>query len=85
MHFSIGIVNHGDILAHLNTSHNELDLDKLRFILQYLHRTGIIMWYSDITDLKDMVFVKPSFLISLLKVCYDPPTPPPTACVVFPQ
>lgn len=69
MHFSIGIVTHMDILAHLNTRHHELDLDKLRIILQYLHRTGVIMWYTDIPDLKDMVFVKPSFLISLFKVC----------------
>lgn len=68
MHFSIGIVSQGDILAHLNTSH-ELNLDKLRGILQYLHRTGVIMWYTDIPDLQDMVFVKPSFLISLFKVC----------------
>ncbi|KAM9493372.1 malignant fibrous histiocytoma-amplified sequence 1 homolog [Clarias gariepinus] len=59
-----GIVTHRDILAHLTASHNELDLDS---ILQYLHRTGIIMWYRDITDLKDVVFVQPSFLISLFK------------------
>ncbi|KAF4091051.1 hypothetical protein AMELA_G00032720 [Ameiurus melas] len=62
-----GIVTHGDILAHLKTTDNELDLEKLTGILQYLHRTGNILWYSDITDMIDMVFLKPSFLISLFK------------------
>ncbi|KAI5626285.1 malignant fibrous histiocytoma-amplified sequence 1-like isoform X1 [Silurus asotus] len=62
-----GIVTHEEILDHLNSSDNKLDLDKLRVILQYLHRTGIITWYRDIPDLKDMVFVQPSFLISLFK------------------
>lgn len=57
-----------DILADLKTTHDELDRDHLTGILQYLHRTGIIMWYNDITDLKNVVFVKPSILISLFKV-----------------
>ncbi|KAK3510173.1 hypothetical protein QTP70_026761 [Hemibagrus guttatus] len=56
-----GIVTHEDILAHLNTQ-NELD-----YVLQYLHRSGIIIWYKDVTELSNMVFVKPSFLISLFK------------------
>ncbi|XP_017314211.1 malignant fibrous histiocytoma-amplified sequence 1 isoform X1 [Ictalurus punctatus] len=59
-----GIVTHGDILAHLKTTQDELDLDKLTGILEYLHRTGIILWYR---DLNDMVFLKPSALISLFK------------------
>ncbi|XP_026992776.2 malignant fibrous histiocytoma-amplified sequence 1 homolog isoform X1 [Tachysurus fulvidraco] len=62
-----GIVSLSDILDHLNSSHNELDHAKLSVVLQYLHRSGIIIWYRDITDLNEMVFVKPSFLISLFK------------------
>ncbi|KAL6461475.1 hypothetical protein MHYP_G00296190 [Metynnis hypsauchen] len=62
-----GIVTQEDLLYYLNDKHKELDHDKMRFILQYLHRIGIIMWYMEIPDLKDMVFVKPSFLISLFK------------------
>lgn len=73
MPISIGIVTYQEILAHLKASHKDLDLDKLRVILQYLHTTGIIMWYRDIAELTDMVFVKPSFLISLFKVCYEKP------------
>ncbi|XP_071392694.1 malignant fibrous histiocytoma-amplified sequence 1 homolog [Centroberyx affinis] len=39
----------------------------LRFLLRYLHRIGIIVWYEDIDALSDRVFVQPSFLISLFK------------------
>lgn len=59
-----------DILADLKTTH-QLDVDQLTGILQYLHRTGIIMCYNEVTDLKNVVFVKPSILISLFKVCYE--------------
>ncbi|XP_072527671.1 malignant fibrous histiocytoma-amplified sequence 1 isoform X2 [Salminus brasiliensis] len=62
-----GIVSQEDLLYYLKDKHNELDHEKMRLILQYLHRIGIIMWYLEIPDLKDIVFVKPSFLISLFK------------------
>ncbi|XP_049326910.1 malignant fibrous histiocytoma-amplified sequence 1 homolog isoform X2 [Astyanax mexicanus] len=62
-----GIMNHDDLLEYLQNKHSELDHEKMRLILQYLHRIGIIMWYMEIPDLKDMVFIKPSFLISLFK------------------
>ncbi|KAI4896254.1 hypothetical protein NFI96_031502 [Prochilodus magdalenae] len=62
-----GLVTQEELLYYLNGRHSGLDNDKLRCILQYLHRIGIIMWYKEISDLEDMVFVKPSFLISLFK------------------
>lgn len=65
----IGLVTREDLLDYLRHRHSELDHEKMRFILQYLHRIGIIMWYTDIADLRDVVFVKPSFLIALFKVC----------------
>lgn len=40
----------------------------LRFLLRYLHRIGVIIWYEDISVLSDRVFIQPSFLISMFKV-----------------
>ncbi|XP_066510729.1 malignant fibrous histiocytoma-amplified sequence 1-like [Hoplias malabaricus] len=62
-----GIITQEDLLYYLRDMHRELDQDKMKLILQYLHRIGVIMWYMEIQHLKDMVFVKPSFLISLFK------------------
>ncbi|XP_062845798.1 malignant fibrous histiocytoma-amplified sequence 1 [Trichomycterus rosablanca] len=64
-----GITNQEEILHHFRESfvNSELDHEKLQSILKYLHRIGVIMWYMEIPALKDMVFVKPSFLISLFK------------------
>ncbi|XP_059202351.1 malignant fibrous histiocytoma-amplified sequence 1 homolog [Centropristis striata] len=39
----------------------------LRFLLRYLHRIGVIVWYEDISVLSDRVFIQPSFLISMFK------------------
>ncbi|KAM4602463.1 malignant fibrous histiocytoma-amplified sequence 1 [Polymixia lowei] len=44
----------------------------LRFLLRYLHRIGIIVWYENIDALSDRVFVQPSFLISLFKTVVRP-------------
>lgn len=62
-----GIFNQDDLLDELKNRHDTLDHDKLKLILQYLHRIGVIMWYREITELKDCLFVKPSFLITLFK------------------
>lgn len=63
-----GIVTQNVLLYELKNRHNTLNHDKLRLILQYLHRIGVIMWYKEIPELKDSLFVKPSFLITLFKV-----------------
>ncbi|XP_053178653.1 malignant fibrous histiocytoma-amplified sequence 1 [Scomber japonicus] len=39
----------------------------LRFLLRYLHRIGVIIWYEDIDVLSDKVFIQPTFLISMFK------------------
>ncbi|TKS69512.1 Malignant fibrous histiocytoma-amplified sequence 1 -like protein [Collichthys lucidus] len=39
----------------------------LRFLLRYMHRIGVIMWYEDIGVLSDRVFIQPSFLISMFR------------------
>ncbi|XP_051563673.1 malignant fibrous histiocytoma-amplified sequence 1-like isoform X2 [Myxocyprinus asiaticus] len=62
-----GIVTQEDLLYELQNRHGALDHDKLKLILQYLHRIGVIIWYKEITELTDSLFVKPSFLISLFK------------------
>ncbi|XP_030650044.1 malignant fibrous histiocytoma-amplified sequence 1 homolog [Chanos chanos] len=62
-----GIVALDDLLAQLKDRHEELNNEKLSCILRYLHRIGIIMWYEEIPALRNMVFVEPSFLISLFK------------------
>ncbi|XP_051573444.1 malignant fibrous histiocytoma-amplified sequence 1-like [Myxocyprinus asiaticus] len=62
-----GIVAQKDLLNELQNRHGALDHEKLKLILQYLHRIGVIMWYKEIPELADSLFVKPSFLISLFK------------------
>ncbi|XP_043101468.1 malignant fibrous histiocytoma-amplified sequence 1 [Puntigrus tetrazona] len=62
-----GIVTQDTLLYELKNRHVTLDDDKLKLILQYLHRIGVIMWYKDIPELAVFLFVKPSFLISLFK------------------
>ncbi|XP_056232533.1 malignant fibrous histiocytoma-amplified sequence 1 homolog [Seriola aureovittata] len=54
------------ILNHVNLSRDSLQ-SILRFLLRYLHRIGMIVWYEDIDVLSDRVFIKPSFLISIFK------------------
>ncbi|XP_042616611.1 malignant fibrous histiocytoma-amplified sequence 1-like [Cyprinus carpio] len=62
-----GIVSQSSLLYELKNRHETLDDDKLKLILQYLHRIGVIMWYKEIPELAGSLFVKPSFLISLFK------------------
>ncbi|XP_071345529.1 malignant fibrous histiocytoma-amplified sequence 1 homolog isoform X2 [Trachinotus anak] len=54
------------ILNHVNLSRDSLH-SILRFLLRYLHRIGIVIWYEDIDVLSDRVFIQPSFLISIFK------------------
>lgn len=62
-----GIVSQDVFLDELKNRQTSLDDDKLKLILQYLHRIGVIMWYKEIPELQGSLFVKPSFLISLFK------------------
>lgn len=68
LHLSTGIVTQDILLCELKNRHDTLNHDKLKLILQYLHRIGVIMWYKEIPALKNSLFVKPSFLITLFKV-----------------
>uniref|UniRef100_A0A4W6ENK4 Si:ch211-210p4.6 n=1 Tax=Lates calcarifer TaxID=8187 RepID=A0A4W6ENK4_LATCA len=54
------------ILNHVSLSRESLH-SILRFLLRYLHRIGVIIWYEDINVLSDRVFIQPSFLISMFK------------------
>ncbi|KAM7424583.1 hypothetical protein PAMA_000774 [Pampus argenteus] len=54
------------ILNHVEMSRESLH-SMLRFLLRYLHRIGVIIWYTDIDVLSDRVFIQPSFLISVFK------------------
>uniref|UniRef100_UPI0037E8CCFE malignant fibrous histiocytoma-amplified sequence 1 n=1 Tax=Semicossyphus pulcher TaxID=241346 RepID=UPI0037E8CCFE len=54
------------ILNHVKLSRESLN-SILRFLLRYLHRIGVIVWYEDISVLSDRVFIQPSFLISMFK------------------
>ncbi|XP_030582237.1 malignant fibrous histiocytoma-amplified sequence 1 [Archocentrus centrarchus] len=54
------------ILSHVTQSREHLH-SILRFLLRYLHRIGVIIWYEDIDMLSDRVFIHPSFLISMFK------------------
>ncbi|XP_070817242.1 malignant fibrous histiocytoma-amplified sequence 1 homolog [Chaetodon trifascialis] len=54
------------ILNHVKLSKESLH-SILRFLLRYLHRIGVIIWYEDISTLSDRVFTQPSFLISMFK------------------
>ncbi|XP_016430546.1 malignant fibrous histiocytoma-amplified sequence 1 homolog [Sinocyclocheilus rhinocerous] len=62
-----GIASQTALLYELKNRHATLDDDKLKLILQYLHRIGVIMWYKEIPELAGSLFVKPPFLISLFK------------------
>lgn len=55
------------ILNHVELSRESL-YSILRFLLRYLHRIGVIVWYEDTSVLSDKVFIQPSFLISMFKV-----------------
>ncbi|XP_040898006.1 malignant fibrous histiocytoma-amplified sequence 1 homolog isoform X2 [Toxotes jaculatrix] len=54
------------ILNHVKLSKESL-CSILQFLLRYLHRIGVIVWYEDIDVLSDRVFIQPSFLISVFK------------------
>lgn len=54
------------ILNHVELSRESL-YSILRFLLRYLHRIGVIVWYEDTSILSDKVFIQPSFLISMFK------------------
>ncbi|XP_059390596.1 malignant fibrous histiocytoma-amplified sequence 1 [Carassius carassius] len=62
-----GIVSQTTLLYDLKKRHSTLDDEKLKLILQYLHRIGVIMWYKEIPELTGSLFVEPPFLISLFK------------------
>ncbi|XP_050969628.1 malignant fibrous histiocytoma-amplified sequence 1 homolog [Labeo rohita] len=62
-----GIVSQSTLLNELKNRHDTLDDNRLQLILQYLHRIGVIMWYKEIPELADFLFLEPSFLISLFK------------------
>ncbi|XP_026234834.1 malignant fibrous histiocytoma-amplified sequence 1 homolog isoform X2 [Anabas testudineus] len=69
------IPGHGIIsveeLSDLILNHVKLSKEKLhsilRFLLRYLHRIGVIIWYEEVSALSDRVFIQPSFLISMFK------------------
>ncbi|XP_074853981.1 malignant fibrous histiocytoma-amplified sequence 1 homolog [Carettochelys insculpta] len=54
-------ITHREHLAHLS---RELFQD----ILRYLHRIGLIIWYEEIKQLENMVFLRPAFLITMFKI-----------------
>ncbi|XP_077869901.1 uncharacterized protein LOC102809546 [Saccoglossus kowalevskii] len=43
-------------------------LDNINPVLHYLHNLGEIIWFDDINDLKEHVFVNPSMLIDVFKM-----------------
>lgn len=58
----------GDLIMNHVTQSREHLHSILQFLLRYLHRIGVIIWYEDIDVLSDRVFIQPSFLISMFKV-----------------
>uniref|UniRef100_A0A3B3R3U9 Si:ch211-210p4.6 n=2 Tax=Paramormyrops kingsleyae TaxID=1676925 RepID=A0A3B3R3U9_9TELE len=62
-----GIVDLNNLVANNTLNSGNLSKEDLHSILRYLHRIGTILWFEEIEDLKDTVFVKPSFLITLFK------------------
>ncbi|XP_048861121.1 malignant fibrous histiocytoma-amplified sequence 1 isoform X2 [Brienomyrus brachyistius] len=62
-----GIVDLHNLVANSALNSGNLSKEDLHSILRYLHRTGTILWFEEIEDLKETVFVKPSFLITLFK------------------
>ncbi|CAJ1049606.1 malignant fibrous histiocytoma-amplified sequence 1 homolog [Xyrichtys novacula] len=72
-HGIIQVEELGDlILRYVQLSRESLH-SILRFLLRYLHRIGVIVWYEEISALSDRVFIQPSFLITMFKtiVRYD--------------
>lgn len=67
-----GIVSSSELSEMLKSNHAELNSENLNSILRYLHRIGIIVWYEDVSALRDTVFIKPSILISLFKTIVRP-------------
>ncbi|XP_039460589.1 malignant fibrous histiocytoma-amplified sequence 1 homolog isoform X3 [Oreochromis aureus] len=57
----------GDLIMNHVTQSREHLHSILQFLLRYLHRIGVIIWYEDIDVLSDRVFIQPSFLISMFK------------------
>ncbi|XP_056383100.1 malignant fibrous histiocytoma-amplified sequence 1 homolog [Hyla sarda] len=49
-------------------TNRDLDKNLLKDILRYLHRIGLIVWYEDIKQLLNTVFLKPAFLIAVFKM-----------------
>ncbi|GCC19710.1 malignant fibrous histiocytoma-amplified sequence 1 [Chiloscyllium punctatum] len=56
-----------DELQKMLNLHN-IDSEQLEYILSYLHRIGLILWFQDLQALEDTIFLKPSFLITLFKM-----------------
>ncbi|XP_078076963.1 malignant fibrous histiocytoma-amplified sequence 1 [Mustelus asterias] len=56
-----------DELLRMIDLHN-LNSEQLKCILCYLHRIGLIVWYQEVETLERIVFLKPSFLITLFKM-----------------
>ncbi|NXS63618.1 MFHA1 protein, partial [Brachypteracias leptosomus] len=46
-----------------------LGRELLQDILRYLHRIGLVVWYEEIKHLESTVFLQPTFLITMFKVC----------------
>uniref|UniRef100_UPI00398E8C84 malignant fibrous histiocytoma-amplified sequence 1 homolog n=1 Tax=Pristiophorus japonicus TaxID=55135 RepID=UPI00398E8C84 len=61
-----GIVTLDELLQTENL--RNIDSEQLKYILNYLHRIGLIVWYQEVKTLEDIVFLKPSFLITLFKM-----------------
>ncbi|XP_048401055.1 malignant fibrous histiocytoma-amplified sequence 1 isoform X2 [Stegostoma tigrinum] len=56
-----------DELLEMVNVHN-IDSEQLEYILSYLHRIGLILWFQNLQALDKIVFLKPSFLITLFKM-----------------
>lgn len=67
-----GIVSSFDLSEMLKSDITELNRENLNSILRYLHRIGIIVWYEDVTALRETIFIQPSILISLFKTIVRP-------------
>ncbi|NWS22742.1 MFHA1 protein, partial [Pachyramphus minor] len=45
-----------------------LGRELLQDILRYLHRIGLVVWYEEIKQLENTVFLQPTFLITMFKL-----------------
>ncbi|XP_041052853.1 malignant fibrous histiocytoma-amplified sequence 1 homolog isoform X1 [Carcharodon carcharias] len=61
-----GTVPLDELLTMINLQN--IDREQLKYILSYLHRIGLIVWYQEVQTLEGTVFLKPSFLITLFKM-----------------